>query len=445
MMTEVIQSSGPDGRRIDVELGGYVLPLDGLRKALRKMKVTQPYLAERTNLHQSTVSNHLRGTPMSPDLLAAIEECFEAAEDMDLSMVEGAYHPQAGEVRQIEVSPSNWNETIQQLSSQERKGSPELHKAFDHLMNRSGVPEPFLSGGKTLSPFPMEDAHKLALRVRKDFEQGGVVRQSFSMRKLKLWGEAFYLLQADGFSVDEALAGAYHAAAVGKTLPKSEEREFLTAQFDIFFGFEPALPKANGNTARADGNRHPMDYVAEPLIRAGIPVWLTGASATGKTWSAKDLSRRTAGGFIRMQGTHDTHEDDFVGGMAAQDASTYFQHGPLPLAMQDGLKLVIDELSFVPSGALSALQAVLEGEDLVIKANAGEHVPPQPGFSIIVTDNTRGLGEGLSYVGTEVVNESIRDRFLFLEWDFMPPSQEKLAVSTHLNDLMTRNRWRMKG
>jgi hypothetical protein len=48
---------------------------------------------------------------------------------------------------------------------------------------------------------------------------------------------------------------------------------------------------------------------------------------------------------------------------------------------------------------------------------------------ILVTDNTRGLGESVEYVGTQAINEATRDRFYFVEFGSMEPAQE-LAIAT---------------
>jgi hypothetical protein len=48
---------------------------------------------------------------------------------------------------------------------------------------------------------------------------------------------------------------------------------------------------------------------------------------------------------------------------------------------------------------------------------------------ILVTDNTRGLGESVEYVGTQAINEATRDRFYFVEFGSMEQEQE-LAIAT---------------
>lgn len=458
MTTEVIQNADAEGQRLDVVLRGYVVPLSALKDDLRQRKIRQRDLEDETGLSQTTVSKHLLGkNAMAPELYEAIAEVYFDADIV--AEIPGAYlvgtEPPASS--EEEDSPSQAHlieedlvflEDKEAVAPAEVAPEPALTKAMDHLLNRPADIEP----SRVLTPFPLEEAHKLVLMVRKEYRNGkSGASQNFSMRKLKLWGEVFYLLQAAGFSVDDALMGGYHVTTLAKTLPKTEERTFVTRAFDTLFAMEPKLPVMHANTARAEGNRHPCDFIVEPLVRAGLPVWMVGDSATGKSWSAKDLARRVAGGFLRIQGTDDTREEDFVGSTAASHGSTYHQPGPLPVCMDArlsgdaearGCPLIIDEMSFIPSGSLASLQAVLEGDPLVVKAAGGIVVEAQPGFSILVTDNTRGLGEGLSFVGTEVVNESIRDRFVMVEYDYMPPSQEKLAVSGHLDALLGRNNWR---
>lgn len=440
--TLVVQNVGPDGVRLDVVLSGIAVPLPMLKRVLREMKVTQGVLAVLAGMHQSTVSTHLNGVAdMDPGLVAVLEDMFAGAGDL----------PSAFE--EIEVPDhligSTWDD--EEKEKEKVPASPALLRAFDTLLNEdtkkfilSSQESPGVGGPKMLSPFPLAEAQKVAEMVRKA-KVKGEHRFPFSMRKLKLWGECFYLLQDAGFSEQEALSGGFHMAAEAKAIPGSEDRIFLLNVFESVFTCEHKIPRPNANSARADGNRHPMDFLAEPLIRAGIPTWLVGESATGKTWSAKDIAQRLGRGIMRVQGTRDTHEGDFVGGREVENATTYFSPGPLPVCMDQGRLLLVDEVSLIPSGALMALQAVLEGEPLVIKADRGRAVEPQEGFGIVVTDNTRGLGEGMEYIGTEVVNESLRDRFAMVEYSFMPPGQERTAVDFHLQELLRKNGWGTKG
>src|SRR5690606_24744216 len=164
----------------------------------------------------------------------------------------------------------------------------------------------------------------------------------FSLRKLMMWGEAFYLLQREGFDHNEALAGAFHLAAEAKTF--GEDATYLREAFEKVFGFDVKPPRVHGNTARADGNRHPADYLVEPVIREGRPVWMCGPTGSGKSHGSKDMPRRLGRPWLRVQGSDDSTVDDLVGGHVVRDRNTYFEYGPLPLMMKAGGVLIVDEV-----------------------------------------------------------------------------------------------------
>lgn len=289
-----------------------------------------------------------------------------------------------------------------------------------------------------LLPFPIKEAQKVVDMVRKGNREGSVTT-TFSLRKLMMWGEAFYLLQREGFEHKEALAGAFHLAAEAKTF--GEDATYLREAFEKVFGFDVKPPRVHGNTARADGNRHPVDYLVEPLIREGRPVWMYGPTGSGKSHSSKDIPRRLGRPWLRVQGSDDSTVDDLVGGPVVRDRNTYFEYGPLPLMMKAGGVLIVDEVTLYPQEILMELQAVLEGEPLVLKRNKGEVVFPKPGFTIVVTDNSLGLGEAIEYVGTQVMNEAFRDRFYFVRYDYMPESQERRAVNDYLTKFLAERNW----
>jgi cobaltochelatase CobS len=145
-----------------------------------------------------------------------------------------------------------------------------------------------------------------------------------------------------------------------------------------------------------------------------------------------DIAKRLNRKFYRIQGTGDMTVDDLLGGWSAKDGSTYKEMGPLPLAMgfdgEPGL-LIVDEATAIPSEVLFELHAVLEGAPLVIKKFRGMTIEPKPGFGVMINDNTIGQAEANEYVGTNMMNEAFRDRFLFLDYDYMPKDRELKAVT----------------
>lgn len=288
--------------------------------------------------------------------------------------------------------------------------------------------------GPSIAPFPLKDAHKLMLKARQASVKGEV-SATFSLRKLLLWAEMDGLLQQAKLSRVDALIMAFHLAVEAKTY--GEDRVFLRGLFQSIFGAECILP-AFDTTAE---HLHPLATVVEVIVRAGVPLWLYGPTGSSKSHSVEAVAALLKRPYIRIQGTGELTVDDLLGSRTAQSGSVFFEHGPLPLAMKSGAVLNVDEVAMIPPQVLAEFQAVLEGKPLVIKANAGEVVHPAPGFALVMNDNTMGLGEGTSYIGTHTQNEAFRDRFVFLEMDYMDAKVEAKILAKALDDLTQRRGW----
>jgi hypothetical protein len=288
--------------------------------------------------------------------------------------------------------------------------------------------------GPQLVEFPVDRGYQLAEMVRTS-QKSGEITATFSLRKMLMWARATYLLQSAGFDYEDAIAGGFHLAAEGKSY--GEERTFLRNSYQAVFNRECKLPrvKKRGDT------KHPAYHLIKVIVEQSLPLWLYGPTGSGKTHTALEVLSDIGRPGLRIQGTGDMTVDDLLGGFGAKNGSTQFEYGPLPQAMMQGAGLIIDEITACPAEVLFELQAVLEGNPLVIKKNRGEVIQPQPGFTIIACDNTIGLGEASEYVGTNVMNEAFRDRFLFAEFDYMPADLEKAAVKLQLGNFLTERKW----
>jgi hypothetical protein len=286
----------------------------------------------------------------------------------------------------------------------------------------------------TIAPFPHEAALKLAGTVRKAQETGELTT-TFSLRKLQLWGELYTILQVESYSAKDALAAAFHLAVQAKTY--GDERTFLNNVYQAVFGDDPKPPVVK--PPKGSAPQHPQAPLLRILLKHRIPVWLYGMTGVGKSFTVRQLSEELQRPFVRCQATGDMTVDDLLGGMGAHQGSTHFEHGPLPQAMRQGAILNIDEISFCSADVDAELHAVLEGAPLVIKKNRGEVVQAADGFTLVVNDNTLGLGERPEHVGTKVKNEAFRDRFAFLEFTHLPTTIEDRIVRDRLEALAAQH------
>lgn len=282
--------------------------------------------------------------------------------------------------------------------------------------------------------FPIAEAYAVASMARKAQVNEGK-NFTFSTRKMILWGQVYTLLRESGYDYQPALAGGYHLAVLDKQI--GDDKKILRDFFQAKLGFDANMPKP----LTQDNMSHPMQYFLEMCIRAGIPIWTHGPTGCGKTFSAERICERLypvgperTRSYIRFQGSIDKTVDDLVGGYGAKDGNTIREYGPLALCMQEGIPFIYDEPTAVTAEVAFEFQAVLEGNPLIISKFRGEAIHPEPGFTIIACDNTIGQGEANEYVGTNMMNEAFRDRFLFMEYDFMPPDIEKNVVTYQIDN-----------
>lgn len=151
-------------------------------------------------------------------------------------------------------------------------------------------------------------------------------------------------------------------------------------------------------------------------IQDNLPVYLHGPTGCGKSAGVMELAAILNQPLTRVQMTQQFKESTMIGKTdLVVDESTGLQvtqwtDGLLPAAMRRGWWLLVDEITATPPGIMFAVQAVLEGNPLVLPT--GEVVKPHKHFRIVATDNTNGRGDesGL-YAGTHVMNEATLDRF----------------------------------
>tara|TARA_Y100000310_G_scaffold154514_1_gene154065 strand:- start:255 stop:1415 length:1161 start_codon:yes stop_codon:yes gene_type:complete len=173
----------------------------------------------------------------------------------------------------------------------------------------------------------------------------------------------------------------------------------------------------------------------EKIIKSGIfyPIFLTGLSGNGKTFSVEQVCAKLKREMVRVNITVETDEDDLLGGFRLVNGQTEFHKGPVIEAMERGAVLLLDEVDLA-SNKILALQPVLEGKGVYLK-KINEWVQPADGFNVIATANTKGKGsESGAFIGTNILNEAFLERFaITLEQEYPAPSTETKIVSNVFN------------
>jgi len=164
------------------------------------------------------------------------------------------------------------------------------------------------------------------------------------------------------------------------------------------------------------------------------PMFITGLSGNGKTYSVEQACAALGRELIRVNITIETDEDDLIGGFRLADGDTVWHNGPIIEALEKGAVLLLDEVDLA-SNKILCLQSILEGKGVFLK-KIGRYVKPAAGFTVIATANTKGKGsDDGRFVGTNVLNEAFLERFpITFEQDYPTPVTEAKILAFHCED-----------
>ena len=164
------------------------------------------------------------------------------------------------------------------------------------------------------------------------------------------------------------------------------------------------------------------------------PMFITGMSGIGKTFSVEQACAALNRELIRVNITIETDEDDLIGGFRLVDGNTVWHNGPVIEALERGAVLLLDEVDLA-SNKILCLQSILEGKGVFLK-KTGRYVNPAPGFTVVATANTKGKGsDDGRFIGTNVLNEAFLERFaLTFEQEYPTPCIEAKILSKMCDD-----------
>jgi hypothetical protein len=165
------------------------------------------------------------------------------------------------------------------------------------------------------------------------------------------------------------------------------------------------------------------------------PVFITGLSGNGKTFSVEQACAQLKRELIRVNITIETDEDDLIGGFRLVDGNTVWHNGPVIEALERGAVLLLDEIDLA-SNKIMCLQSILEGKGVFLK-KTGRYIKPAAGFTVVATANTKGKGsDDGRFIGTNVLNEAFLERFaLTFEQEYPTAKTEQKILEKLITSL----------
>lgn len=163
----------------------------------------------------------------------------------------------------------------------------------------------------------------------------------------------------------------------------------------------------------------------------GKHVLIEGPVGVGKTTLGAALARYFDQSFIRVDGDERYTETKMVGffdpPIVLKKGWNWesFIPGPLVQAMKSGGVLFLNEVNRLPEGTQNALLPALD-EGIVEIPKLGT-LKSKEGFMVIATQNPE------EYVGTTVLSEALKDRFIWIRLDYQSEEEEIEIVKSRSN------------
>ena len=192
------------------------------------------------------------------------------------------------------------------------------------------------------------------------------------------------------------------------TIPKVEETTKVSEAAYVVSSLVDNLVPNKDATFVPFGNHPDVRNIVKS--KQFYPIFITGLSGNGKTFSVVQAAAEAKRELIRVNITIETDEDDLLGGYRLRDGQTVWQNGPVIEAMERGAILLLDEVDLA-SNKIMCLQPILEGNGVYVK-KINKFVKPSAGFNVVATANTKGQGsDDGKFIGTNILNEAFLERF----------------------------------
>jgi hypothetical protein len=171
------------------------------------------------------------------------------------------------------------------------------------------------------------------------------------------------------------------------------------------------------------------------------PVMIVGDSGNGKSFSVMQAIAQLKLGIISISMDASTTEDDLIGHYGLVDGNTVYEKGPVRIAAELGVPILLDEMDRANPAALICLNMLIDGFTVFDK-KTGDNIVPKKGFKLIATANTKGQGDDTDrFITAGVLDEAFLERFpIMLEQGYPTAATEKKILSKlNSNDIFVEN------
>ena len=161
----------------------------------------------------------------------------------------------------------------------------------------------------------------------------------------------------------------------------------------------------------------------EHAWRARLPVLLKGPTGCGKTRFVAHMAARLGLPLHTVACHDDLTAADLTGRYLLKGGDTVWTDGPLTRAVREGGICYLDEVVEARKDVTVVLHPLTDDRRILPLERTGEELVAPPGFMLVVSYNP-GYQTLL-----KALKPSTRQRFVAIEFDFLPPEQEIAVVA----------------
>ena len=162
----------------------------------------------------------------------------------------------------------------------------------------------------------------------------------------------------------------------------------------------------------------------EQAYRNRLPVLLKGPTGCGKTRFVAHMAERLGRPLYTVACHDDLTAADLTGRYLLKGGETVWADGPLTRAIREGAILYLDEVVEARKDVTVVLHPVTDDRRILPLERTGEVLEAPAGFMLVVSYNP-GYQNLL-----KALKPSTRQRFVAIEFDFLPKAEEIAVVSS---------------